>query len=261
MPSRKRCFLLDRVKYPGSYPGRTRHCKHKDCFDIFNVELREGVVTCPICNLKARKDELVEDRDVCKELGNVRWNRETEAWFRKRLCSRVFEPVAKRVDDPISGTTIVIPVRGQDCDHRRCFDLKTYYMSYAQHAGTCPVCQKRAPLSELVIDQSAEMEIQRQGGVTAESSINPVDVETYKLCGLPQPTVKVEDPAENQRERELGELRLRRQELEMELAQVAEREASLQQSLVSNKDLSFLQTFANAARDGVLFNCVTFQAT
>lgn len=246
MPKRKRYFLLDRVKYPGSYPGRTAHCQHSDCFDIYDIECSEGHVCCPICGERATTAELVADSAVGKVLRDIRWNKETETWLRKHLKEIVPERGDQWGEDPLTLEPITIPVKGPDCDHRRCFDLKTYYLGYAQHAGTCPVCKRRAPLSQLVIDKTTERYLKESRQPTEGAEV--IDVESYHVSAL---TVKIETDGEmelhederehNALEVERQSLRRERQDLEVEqqalasrLAQVAEKEALLEAKLVSS---------------------------
>jgi len=59
------------------------------------------------------------------------------------------DPVANSVC-PISRTEIETPVRGIECKHYQCFDLKTYIsFSYARNSWQCPICQKYSPIEFL----------------------------------------------------------------------------------------------------------------
>lgn len=179
--------LLDRVVCAGKNPGRTAACKHKECFDIFNVELIDDdkpYVKCPICEVVAHKDDLIDDKSVRHAIEAIKWNSSSQAWLKRRLRKEHGTCSIPHFIDPLTLRQIEIPVRGPSCWHAGCFDLKTYFLEYPMLAGRCPICRERAPITELIIDTAAveqlrEHEARQPGQYT---SVQSIDVESYQAA-------------------------------------------------------------------------------
>ena len=59
--------------------------------------------------------------------------------------------------DPLARTRIRIPARAVDCTHLQCFDLYSYLMMNEKRPGwKCPVCDRNAIYSKLIIDEYFE---------------------------------------------------------------------------------------------------------
>lgn len=77
-----------------------------------------------------------------------------------------------KLKDPVSFMRIQIPCRGSSCEHLGCFDLETY-LSMQEQAPQweCPLCSKKAPFSDLAVDEYVNC-----GVLKSEANSTPIQI-------------------------------------------------------------------------------------
>lgn len=84
---------------------------------------------------------------------------------------------------PLMKFRMNMPGRSTGCKHVQCFDLESYLMmNEKKPTWNCPVCDRKAPFDELVIDALNQEIIKETSGMDCEEVVFAADGSWKRVC-------------------------------------------------------------------------------
>lgn len=96
----------------------------------------------------------------------------------------ICDEIKVSIKDPLSLCRIAVPIRGIDCHHPQCVDLKTY-LNYCHNVKLwqCPICMQPLKYDNLVVDKSMNRILNEVDDDIDQVRLNPDDY-SYKVVTL-----------------------------------------------------------------------------